>query len=93
MKYLIITKECDFVSNSLNAKKHLENSKGNAVMVYDRYGWWIRYAKRINGRIESMKVNDDGIARKWAIDFIKNNKVGTKTKDARREYFQYKITL
>ena len=49
MKYLIITEAKDFISTSLNAKKHLEKSNGNSVMVYDKNGWFIRYAKRING--------------------------------------------
>ena len=84
MKYLIITKECDFISNSLNAKKHLANSNGDSVMVYDKFGWWIRYARRKNGIIEKRNAYNDGISRKWAIDFIREHKVGDSIDDARK---------
>ena len=87
MKYLIITKEGDFISTSLNAKKHLANSKGDAVMIYDKYGWWIRYARRKNGIIEKRNAYNDGIVCEWAIDFIKNHKVGDMVEDAQREYY------
>ncbi len=83
MKYLIITKECDFISNSLNAKKHLANSKGDSVMVYDKFGWWIRYARRENGVIKSLKPYNDGTPRKWAVDFIRKHNVGDIIDDAR----------
>ena len=84
MKYLIITEEGDFISTSLNVKKHLANSKGNAVMCYDKYGYWIRYARRKNGIIEKRNAYDDGISRKWAIDFIREHKVGDSIDDARK---------
>ena len=87
MKYLIVTEEGDFISTSLNVKKHLANSKGNAVMCYDKYGYWIRYAKRVNGVIKKINPFCDGIARQWAIDFIKNHQVGDRTEDAEKEYY------
>ena len=83
MKYLIITEEKDFISNSLNAKKHLESSNGNSVMVYDKNGWFIRYAKRINGVPVKVRACCDGEPRKWAADFIRNHNIGDSANDAR----------
>ena len=82
MKYLIITEAKDFISTSLNAKKHLEKSKGCAVMVYDKEGWFIRYAKRINGAPVKVRACCDGEPRKWAADFIRNHNVGDMVDDA-----------
>lgn len=87
MKYLIITKEKDFISKSKSAVNHLKKSNGNCVMVYDKEGKFIKYAVRENGKPTDARPCADGRLRKFAVDLIKEYKVGTEFKDA--EQFWY----
>jgi hypothetical protein len=83
-KYLIVTKECDYISSSKNAKEHTQRTKGTGVMIYDKDGILINSTtKNIEGKIITHGSKFfDGEPRKWAIDFIKNNVVGTIINDA-----------
>lgn len=84
-KYLIITKECDYISPSRNIREHAKYTEGNGVMVYDKDGILINSAtKNAKGKIiiHGSKFFD-GKPRQWAINFIKNNEIGAKIEDVR----------
>lgn len=83
-KYLIVSKEGDFISSSRSAKKHILNTEGKNIMVYDKDGILINIAEKdVSGNVivHGNKFYD-GEPRQWVIDFVKNNKVGTMVKDA-----------
>ena len=81
-KYLIITKERDFISNSRDALKHLKNSTGTGCMVYDKDGWYISYAKRdYNGVPRRAIALCDGEPRLYYAKIIKKFPVGTVWED------------
>ena len=84
-KYLIISQEGDFISSSKSAKKHMSNTNGIGIQVYDKDGVLINSAtKDVSGNIiVHGNILYDGEPRKWAIDFIKNNKIGTMVKDVK----------
>lgn len=87
-KYLIVTKEKDYISSSRDVKKHMLNTNGTGLMIYDKDGILINTAKKDeNGKIITIKGLFDGNPREWAIDFIKNNVVGAFSKDAQSEFY------
>lgn len=88
-KYLIISKECDYISSSRNIKDHICKTNGKGIQVYDKDGELINSATRNeNGDIFIHgKKFYDGEPRKWAEWFIKNNDIGTSVPDAREIYF------
>lgn len=83
-KYLIITRERDYISSSKNIKTHFMKTNGNGVMIYNKEGVLINSAKRTEkGKtIVYGGMFYDGEPRQWVVDFIKNNKDGTEVEDA-----------
>jgi len=89
-KYLIVTKEKDFVSSSKNAKNHTYATNCKGVMVYDVDG----------NLVDSSSTNGDGVVvregtrfadgepRAWTKEFLKNHKTGDSVPDATGWYFK-----
>lgn len=84
-KYLIITKEGDFISNSRNIKTHTLNSNGSGVMIYDKNGILINSSTKSEDGNITIHGNKfyDGEPRQWAASFIKDNVIGIIVDDAK----------
>lgn len=81
-KYLVITREKDFISNSRDALKHLKNSSGLSCMVYDKDGWWISFARRNDDGVPKRENPfPDGEPRLYYAKIIKTFPVGTVWED------------
>lgn len=89
-KYLIVTKEGDFVSESSSAKNHLKKSQGEVVMVYDTKGYLVDSARRkSDGTLKKYGTTySDGESRIWAKAYLKKSKVGDKTKSAIDDFYK-----
>lgn len=70
-KFLIVTKEKDFIVNKMQLSK-IKEDKTN--MIYNTEGYWIHKDESIHG-------NCDGTPREWAIDFLQSHKVGDSVPD------------
>lgn len=84
LKYLIITKEGDYISSSKNIRKHFLKTNGSGIMIYNKDGVLINSAHRTDAGkviVHGGKFYD-GEPRQWASNFIKNNKEGAMVEDA-----------
>ena len=89
-KYLIITKERDFISKSRDALKHLKNSIGCGCMVYDKDGWFISYAKKDdNGVPRRAPAICDGEPHLYYAKIIKEYPIGIEWEDVDNIVSQY----
>lgn len=78
-KYLVITNKKDFISESRNAKLHLETTGGAWCMIYDTKGEWVSGGEIQNGKFKQTDVNclSDGMPRLQYASVIKEFPVGT----------------
>ena len=76
-KYLIVTKDRDFIVNGYKQVVKDAKSHNNKIFVYDSHGKLV-YPAWIY----------DGANRLWAEEFIRTHKVGDSTKDAEEDYFR-----
>ena len=92
-KYLIISKERDYISSSRNTKDHAYKTKGKGIQVYDKNGELINSAtKDENGNVTLHgRKFYDGEPREWAAEFIKDNEVGTSVPDACKIYYETQV--
>lgn len=79
MKYLVLTENRDFISESRNAKHHLETNSGRWCMIYDRNGEWVSGGEIENGKFKQTNVDylSDGAPRLQYAAIIKEFPIGT----------------
>lgn len=79
-KYLIVTKDRDFISNGYRQVVKDVKTEDNVIMVYDSHGK-IVYPARL-ARLY------DGTNRFWAEELIRTHKAGDSTRNAELDYFR-----